>query len=144
LEQGFRTIPAVEASRYRLIYLGLGLALVAVVALAVAFGSPEGGALPRPDQLEDISPRPGETVPRQAQLLVDVQSGYEVEIFVDGFLLPDSEVSFVAATGVARWQPFPGGVITEWTPGTHEVIVRWNTVAGLADRGEYTWTFRVF
>lgn len=133
-----------DARRYRLIYTGLGLALVAVVALAVAFGSPDGaeGGLPPP--VEAVSPRPGETVPRQSRLEIDMQAGYAVEIFVDNFRIPSEEIFWVEGTGVHSWQPTPSGVFTEWATGEHHILIRWDTTSGLADPGSYEWSFRSY
>lgn len=131
-------------NRYRLIYLGLGLLLVVVVALGVAFGSPDTPGDDRPAQIEAVSPEPGETVLRQARLEVDVPAGYTVEIFVDGFRVPEEELFIVEGTGVHSWQPGSETGVAEWSPGQHEVLVRWRTLSGLPDVGEYSWSFRVY
>ncbi len=128
-------------ARYRLLLGGLGLALVAVVVLAVAFGSPEGDAPDRPAALERIAPIPDERVLRQAVLEVDLPTGYHAEIYVDGFRIPDNEFlgpEAIDATGTYRWRPSPTStVLQEWAPGEHTVLVRWDTVSGLPDPGEY-------
>lgn len=128
---------------YRFIYIGLGALAVAVVALAFAFArGGEPAELPEP--VEDVFPLPGDAVLMQAFVEVDMQVGYTVEIYVDGFLVPEGEVSFVEGTGVHRWSPSPTSQYLEaWTPGEHTVRIVWDTVAGLPDRGEFTWTFRV-
>ena len=134
-------------ARYRLVFAGLGLALVAVVVLAVAFGSPEGDPPDRPAALERIAPIPDERVLRQAVLEVDLPTGYHAEIYVDGFRIPDNEFlgsEAIDATGTYRWRPSPTStVLQEWTPGEHVILVRWDTVSGLPDPGEYQWSFRV-
>ncbi len=132
-----------SAMPYRLIYGGLAALAIAVVALGVAFG---GGGDPivfeRP--LESVSPNPNDAVLRQAIIEVDVEIGYAVAIFVDGFRVPTEEVQFVDATGVYRWQPSPTSLyLSEWTPGTHEVRIEWDTITGLPDPGFFEWVFRV-
>ena len=129
--------------RYLFIFLGLGLAAVAVVAAAFLFGSPDTGREPLPQALEQIAPLPGSQVPLQTPIEVDVPVGYRVEIFVDGFRVPDSEVRFVEGTGVHSWAPARSSTIV-WGSGSHTVSVRWRKVSGLADQGEYSWDFRVF
>lgn len=131
-------------TRYRLIYLGLSVALMAIVGLGIAFGSPDGRSPDRPAQIEDLVPAPGETVLRQARLEIDLKPGYAVEITVDGFTIPQEELFIVEGTGVYSWQPGPGRSLFEWSPGQHQVSVRWDTRSGLPDVGEYTWTFRVY
>lgn len=141
-----RTIPAVTSPgpRYRRIYLALGVSLVFVVALGIAFGAPDRVGAGRPQQIEAISPEPGETVLRQTGIVVDVPAGYAIDLFVDGLLIPADELFFVEGTGVYRWDPGPGKAITELSSGQHEVLVRWRTLSGLPDVGEYTWTFRAY
>ena len=143
-----RTIPAVTtpgpSSRYRKIYLALGLALVGVLALGIAFGSPNRAGVGRPPQIESISPESGETVLRQTSIEVDVPCGYAIDLFVDGLLIPTDELFFVEGTGVYSWQPGLDKTIAELSPGQHEVLVRWRTSSGLPDVGEYIWTFRAY
>jgi hypothetical protein len=126
------------------VYLVLALALVAVVALGIALGSPDRQAGERPAQIEAVSPESGETVLRQTRIEVDLVSGYALDLFVDGLLIPTEELFFVEGTGVYSWQPGANRVITELAPGDHEVLIRWRTLSGLPDVGEYSWTFRVY
>jgi hypothetical protein len=128
---------------YRYVYLGLGLLVVAAIALGVAFGrsrQPE----PLPFPLESITPGPNATALRQAYVEVDLEAGYRADLYVNGFLIPPSELTYVEATGVHRWQPGPESVILQsWNPGDQLVRIVWDTVAGLPSPGEFTWTFRI-
>lgn len=141
---GARRLPPVTPGKYRLIYGGLTLALIAVAAIAFMFGSPEGDDIGLPDPIEAISPVPQETVLRQARIEVDMEIGYEIEIWVDDVLLPSQEIVFVDGTGVYSWGPGLDRLFVEWDRGEHRVKVRWRSVVGLPDVGEYEWTFRVF
>jgi hypothetical protein len=126
---------------YRFIYIGLGLVAIAAIALGVALS---GGGEPvvMPEAIESVYPEPGDLVTFQAQLIVDLVVGYEAEIFVDGWRVEDA--SYVEGTGVYRWSPSPTNPsINEWTPGKHTVRVRYDTINGLPDVGEFEWTFRV-
>ena len=126
---------------YRLIYVGLGLVAIAAIAFGIAF-SGGGETTPLPDPIESISPQPGDLVPPQTFVEIDFQVGYRAEIFVDGWQVEDA--TFVEGTGVYRWQPSPSNpTINEWLPGEHTVRVTWDTIDGLADPGEYEWSFRV-
>ena len=126
---------------YRLIYIGLGLVAVAAIAFGLAF-SGGGEATELPDAIESVSPEPGDLVPLQTFIEVDMQIGYSADIYIDGWLMDDA--TFVEGTGVYRWAPSPNNpTISEWTPGEHTVRVVWDTIDGLADPGDYTWTFRV-
>ncbi|HEU4320173.1 MAG TPA: hypothetical protein VFS66_08830 [Acidimicrobiia bacterium] len=126
---------------YRYIYVGLALIGLAAIAFGVAL-SPEGEAIELPEQIEAISPLPGDLVPPQATLEIDLVVGYVADITVDGWPIVDAR--FVEATGVYTWAPSPTSpTITEWTPGEHTVNIVWNTYTGLPDTGRFKWTFRV-
>lgn len=125
---------------YRLVYLGLGLLAVAAVVLGIVFAQ-EGDPVELPEPIEAVSPSPNDIVIRQALLEVDLEVGYEADIYVDGFLV---DAVFTEPTGVYRWQPTPTSpVITEWTPGDHTVRVEWRRITGTPDVGEFEWSFRV-
>ena len=126
---------------YRLIYLGLGLVAVAAIVFGIVF-STEGESAALPDPVESISPQPGDLVPPQSFVEVDMEVGYDAAIYVDGWLMDDA--TYIEGTGVYRWAPGPNNpVVNEWSPGEHTVKVVWNTIDGLADPGEYEWTFRI-
>ncbi len=128
---------------YRLIYAGLAALVVAVVALAIAF-APEGESTEIPPPIEALFPRPNERVIRQTSIDVDLEVGYEAEIFVDGIAIPEREISFVDATGVYRWSPRPDSVVmTAWSPGDHVVRVEWTRIVDTPRSGTFEWTFRV-
>jgi hypothetical protein len=124
-----------------MVYLGLGLLAIGAVAFGVAFSrSGEPDELPAP--LESVYPEPGDLVPLQTTLEIDLEVGYRAEIFLDGWQLSDA--TFVEGTGVYRWAPSPSSpTINEWTPGLHTIRVTWDTIDGLADPGSYQWSFRV-
>jgi hypothetical protein len=132
-----------HAMPYRLIYIGLGSLAIAVIALGIVFGR-GGDPVELPGPIENVSPLPNDATLRQAVIEVDMEVGYEVAIFVDGFRVPDTEVVFIEGTGVYRWAPSPTGLyLTEWTPGTHTVRIEWSSISGLPDVGSFEWEFRV-
>ncbi|HSJ35777.1 MAG TPA: hypothetical protein VLB85_12060 [Acidimicrobiia bacterium] len=125
---------------YRLIYAGLGLLAIAVVALGVAFAQ-EGDAVDLPNPIEAVSPLPGDRVIRQTSVQVDLAVGYVADLFVDGFPV---DAAFVDATGVYSWSPSPTSpIMTEWSPGEHTVRVEWRRISGSPEFGSFEWTFRV-
>lgn len=137
-----RNIRAVTETRYRIVFLLLGLALAAVIAASL-FLFPEGRDVAQPGAIESVSPAPDQTVLRQVDLVIDMRVGYEIEIYVDGRPLPASEVTTTEATGVRTWRPGPGLTYEEWTPGIHAIQVTYERISGTADVGEFRWVFRV-
>lgn len=126
---------------YRLVYIGLGLLALAVVALGFVFYR-EGTPVELPPPLEAVSPSPGQTVIRQAAIEVDLEVGYRATIYIDG--QPVSDADFIPATGVYSWAPHPNSaVLTEWTPGEHTVRVEWQRASGTPAVGSFEWSFRV-
>ena len=97
---------------YRLIYLGLGLVAVAAIVFGIVF-STEGESAALPDPVESISPQPGDLVPPQSFVEVDMEVGYDADIYVDGWLMDDA--TYVEGTGVYRWAPGPNNPVgTVW------------------------------
>ncbi|HUO46471.1 MAG TPA: hypothetical protein VM470_06545 [Acidimicrobiia bacterium] len=128
---------------YRYLYLGLGCVVVAAITLGIAFGR-SGTPEPLPFPIESITPGRGDSVLRQAFIEVDLESTFRANVYINGFLIPETELTYVEATGVHRWQPRPSSVILEeWIPGEQTVRVVWDTIAGLPSPGEFTWSFRV-
>jgi hypothetical protein len=129
-------------TRYRLIYAGLGLTLVALVAATWAL-SPDGDGRRLPAVLELVVPTPNSTALRQTSIVVDMVPGYAVELVVDGVAIAPSELSGSPALGRYEWAPGVGKTLQEWTPGAHSVEVSWNTATGLPDIGVFSWEFRI-
>lgn len=128
---------------YRYLYLGLACVVVAAVTLGVAFGR-SGTPEPLPFPLESITPGRQDTVLRQAYVEVDLEANFAADLYINGFLVPETELTYFEATGVHRWQPGPTSVILEaWIPGEQTVRAVWDTTSGLPSPGEFTWTFRV-
>jgi len=132
----------VSTNGYRLVFALLGLALATVVVLVVAV-APAGRNVPLPAAVERISPEDGATVLRQIGLVVDMEPGYAIDLFVDGIPIPSGEIRASAPTGRFEWAPGPTATFPEWTPGTHTVHITWDRANGRPDPGELSWTFRV-
>lgn len=133
--------------RYRLIMTGLGLLLVATVVLAWAWW-PEGEALVIPPQVERLSPGPGDQVPRQVPLTVDLEPGYAVRVFfpVDGTWIevPADEIDTGgAANGVYVWAPGPGRSLETWTQDQRLRILI-ESLTGIVTIDELEWGFRTY
>ncbi len=128
-------------TRYRIVLSLLGLLLVAVIVLAVLL-TPSGDAPRLPDAVDSFSPADGAIVLRQTQVVIDLQSGYAIDLVVNGVAIPDSELDVVVETGRFVWVPGPGKTFEEWAPGFHTIEVSWDRTSGLPDPGSLRWSFR--
>ena len=93
-----------------------GLVLVAVAVFAVVF-APSGRTPGLPDAVESYAPVDGAGVPRQTQIVVDLEAGYRVELTVDGIPIPAVEIGGDDISGRYTWEPGPGKAIEEWIAG---------------------------
>lgn len=129
--------------RYRLIYLGLGLLTVATLSLCYVFGR-GGDPLTLPPPLERVSPNPYDSVPMQTTLEVDLEVGYAARIYVNGYPIPESELTFAEGVGIYRWRPSTRSLLMDhWEVGEHTIRIEWEKTYGLPDVGHFSWTFRV-
>lgn len=134
-------MPPVSPTRYRIMFLLLGIAFALVIMFAVVW-APGGREFRLPAAVESISPGNGETVLRRIDLRIDMQVGYTIELFIDRVLVPADEISFTEATGLYVWVPGPGRTFDEWTLGTHTVGITYERVSGRVDAGQVSWAFR--
>jgi hypothetical protein len=132
----------VNETRYRIAFLGLGIALIAVIVVTVLL-LPDAEVVELPDAVESVAPGDGDTVLRQTDLVIDMALGYEIEVYIDQALVPLEEFTTVEATGTYTWIPGPGKTFDAWTPGLHSVLIRYERIAGGVDFGELRWVFRV-
>lgn len=128
-------------NKYRITFAILGLLLGAVVVFAV-LGSPSGREIELPTAVESIEPANDATVLRQTDLVVNMAVGYEIDLVVDGELIPRDEMTITEATGVHVWRPGPGRTFEEWSPGIHTIQVDYTRLTGTADVGTVRWVFR--
>lgn len=125
------------------------LAAAAVLVAVVSYGSAGPSKSALPGAVEAVRPGPGDLVPRQSSVEVDLKAGYSGELWVElnpgtWQRVPEGEVTFIEGTGTLSWAPGPGRVVEEWRGGEHRLRVVWNTLTGLPDVGEYEWSFRTY
>ena len=129
---------------YRFIILLLTGLLILVITWGVTFSQNNNEELVLPYSLENIYPLPYDQVPQQASLEIDLPVGYELTLIVDNYIIPQSEIQYVEATGVYIWRPGPNKTFETWNPGKHSVKISWDTSTGLPDFGEYEWEFTTY
>ncbi len=138
---GGRSILHVTTTGYRIVYLLLGVALIAVIVGAVLF-IPSGDPEDLPDAVESYSPQDGDIVVQPIKVVLDLQPNYDAEFIIDGTPIPAEQVDSILATGRHQFEPGPGKVIERWSPGDHTVVATYIGPNQL-DVGTVVWTFRV-
>ena len=129
---------------YRFIILLLTGLLALVITWGISFSQDNSEELVLPNSLENIYPLPYDQVPQQASLEIDLPVGYRLTLIVDNYIIPQSEIQYVEATGVYIWRPGPNKTFETWNPGKHTVRISWDTITGLPDFGEYKWEFTTY
>ena len=129
---------------YRLIILLLTGLLALVITWGISFSQDNSEELVLPNSLENIYPLPYDQVTQQASLEIDLHVGYQLTLIVDNYIIPQSEIQYVEATGVYIWRPGPNKTFETWNPGKHTVRISWDTITGLPDFGEYEWEFTTY
>jgi hypothetical protein len=132
----------VTTTRYRIVFMLLGLALIGVVVFAVVF-APSGRDPGLPDAVESYSPVDGANVARQVQIVVDLEAGYVLELTVDGVPVPAVEIVGDDISGRYTWEPGPGKAFEQWAAGFHHVVATWDRTTGMPAPGSLRWSFRV-
>ena len=117
---------------YRFIILLLTGLLALVITWGVTFSQDNSEELVLPNSLENIYPLPYDQVPQQASLEIDLPVGYQLTLIVDNYIIPQSEIQYVEATGVYIWRPGPNKTFETWNPGKHTVRISWDTITGLS------------
>ena len=129
---------------YRFCILLLTALLFLVIAWGVSFYQDNNEELELPDALENIYPLPYDQVPQQASLEIDLPVGYRLVVIVDNYIIPESEIQYVDATGLYIWKPGVNKTFETWSPGKHVIRITWDTITGLPDYGEYSWEFTTY
>jgi len=129
---------------YRLIILSLTGLLIFTIYLGMSFYQQNNDSFVLPTPLENIYPLPNDQVPQQVSLEIDLPVGYELTLIVDNYIIPESEIQYVEATGVYIWKPRINATFEQWSPGSHLIRISWDTISGLPDYGEYEWTFTTY
>ena len=146
------------------ISIGIGIGLFFVIAgfLSATTGR---SALGYPDAIVEISPAPNDRqVLSQTEIQVDLRSGYEAELVLDGVAIPTTRLEDVASgpakpgqqielpptaiydqgNSLIRFEPQDGAVIESYARGRHQVkVIFWKIEDGRGSARSYSWSFEV-
>ena len=173
LPMASETAPATTRTRR---HLDRGLLLASFViacgviligwALTTAVTGDDG--IDRPDAIESVQPVENAVqVLQQERVVVDLQSGYEATLVIDGIELPTTIIGqsdidpqalpapgqqvdlpttavFDPGNAVISFQPVEGAPIESFEQGTHEArVIFWKTSDGPEAARSYRWEFEV-
>ena len=145
--------------------IALGLILV-IFGFTTALTGNDG--IDRPEAIESVQPVENAVqVLRQERVVVDLQSGYEARLVIDGIELPTTVIGqsdvdpfeqpapgqqidlpttavFDPGNNVISFQPVEGALIESFTEGLHEVrVIFWRLEDGPEQALSYRWEFNV-
>ena len=145
--------------------IALGLILV-IFGVTTALTGNDG--IDRPDAIESVQPVENAVqVLQQERVVVDLQSGYEARLIIDGIELPTTTIGqsdvdpfeqpapgqqvdlpttavFDPGNNVISFQPVEGALIESFTEGLHEVrVIFWRIEEGPEQALSYRWEFNV-
>ena len=101
---------------YRITYLLLAVALVAIIGGAILF-IPSGDPLDLPDAVESYVPANGDLVTQPIRIVIDLLPNYDVTFVIDGTPIPSDQVDSILATGRHQFEAGEGKAIERWAGG---------------------------
>lgn len=94
--------------------------------------------------IERLIPTPDSKILQQDQIGIDLATGYEASLAVNGTPLPLDEVLVVPALNQVFFQPGPGKAFEFWPAGRNCVVATfWRTETGPGQSAARTWCFSV-
>ena len=97
----------------------------------------------RPEVVEHLYPRNGAEVLRQVEVGIDLVSGYEGTLVLNGVPLPEGELRLVPEQNQMFFTPGPDKAVEKLSPGTNcAIAVVWESSEGRGvDDLTYRWCF---
>jgi hypothetical protein len=134
--------------RYRLLISGL----IALAFLALFLGiraTDSGGGRDvsvsgRADVVEELIPRTGDEVLRQAERGIDLAPGYEASLLVNGVEIPTDELRLVPEQNQVFFTPAEGKAVEQLRAGPNcasAVVWKSSLGRGTANDMSFTWCF---
>ena len=93
------------AVRRSIIALLLLVAIGGVIGVTHLSSSP---SQPVSGIIESTTPADGDNIPQQGTITIDLQSGWDASLVIDGRAIPDDQLDKVTAQGTVTFQPGPG------------------------------------
>jgi len=110
------------------------IALLLLVAALAAFGLTRLSGTPSPPIdtiIESREPEEGDKVLQQSQITIDLLSGWDGKLTIDGIAIPDDQVVKVREQGIIRFQPARGKALEYFPAGQNCItFTYWQLATG--------------
>lgn len=119
----------------------LAIALAAVVALTRL---DSGGSQANDSIIESLIPGPNDKVLQQSPVGVDLLSGWDASLLIDGRVIPDDQLTKTLELGQISFQPGPGKELEFLPPGQNcATVTYWQRATGPDQSFNRSWCFTV-
>lgn len=125
----------------------IGVILAALVGVSVLYfvKAPGSSNEPVSTVIESITPANGDKTLQNGQLKVDLLTGWDARLTIDGVPIPDDELSKVAPLGTITFQPGPGKALESFPAGQNCVVMTyWQIATGPDNSFTKSWCFTSF
>jgi hypothetical protein len=94
--------------------------------------------------VEQLIPADGDKLLQQARIGIDLQTGYNASLAVNGVALPEDQVDRIAAFNQVLFQPGPGKAFEAWPAGRNCIVATYYKYeTGPTQSSSLTWCFSV-
>lgn len=130
---------------HRVVYTVLIAIALGAIVVAVNNGRPNPTAISDADpSIDALVPTPGSEVLRQAQIGIDLASGYTAELTVNGIPIPADQVIGDPSLAQFFYLPRPDGAAGELNPGPNCITATyWRVADGPERASSESWCFEV-
>ena len=129
----------------KVIKFGVIPALLAVVVVAVwylATRSSGSDGSPEAQVIEALVPGEAEATLQQGEVGIDLLTGWDASLTVDGIALPEGELDKLEDLGIVTYTPGPGKAVEFWRAGQNCVSATfWQRATGPEQSFQRSWCF---
>lgn len=125
----------------------IGAILAALVGVSVLYFVKAPGSSNEPVSaiIESISPGNGDKTLQNGQLSIDLLTGWDASLVIDGKPIPDDQLKKVPPQGTIVFQPGPDKVLESFPAGQNCVVMTyWQLATGPDTSFSKSWCFTSF
>ena len=123
------------------------LVLVVPIVIAVVAGlllwinNKEGSPTADSSIIESVSPDKGSSALQQSAVTIDLLSGWDASLVIDGRAIPDDQLDKVTAQGTVTFQPGPGKEFEFLQAGQNCVVATYWPLSSPEQKFTTNWCF---